>query len=96
MLAPTGAYAGWKPSVADARQGHRTLEQALDDAERSLDAGYPATALLGLKDSFVNGPSCFFAHANPLWARAYRDLGRPTYAEHLQRMMAMYQDSCDC
>ncbi|MET7333604.1 hypothetical protein [Nonomuraea sp. NPDC005650] len=92
MLAPAAAYAGWKPSVADAHQGRR----ALDDAERSFDAGYPATALLGLKDSFVNGPSCFFAHAKLLWARAYRDLGRPAYAERLELMAATYQDPCDC
>jgi hypothetical protein len=37
---------------------------------RALDAGHPATALLGLKDTFVNSPTCYFADLKPLWARA--------------------------
>ncbi|NBE99357.1 hypothetical protein FE391_32955 [Nonomuraea sp. KC401] len=92
VLAPADAYADRRPVAAD----RPLLEPELIAAAGRLDAGYPATALLGLKDTFVNGPSCYFADLKPLWARAYRDLGRPEYADRLELMAPSYQGSCDC
>jgi hypothetical protein len=68
------------------------LEPALADAARQLDAGFPATALLGLKDTFVYTPDCYFSELKPLWARAYRDLGRPQLVAKLD-LMADRHDS---
>jgi hypothetical protein len=86
VLAPADAFADREPVVADVDLRNELLEPALADAARALDAGHPATALLGLKDTFVNSPSCYFADLKPLWARAYRDLGRPQFAERLDLM----------
>jgi hypothetical protein len=88
VLAPAHAFADRDPVVADALYLEETLQPALADAARSLDAGHPATALLGLKDSFFDTPSYALAPAKPLWARAYRDLGRTELAERLDRMPA--------
>ncbi|WP_331772603.1 hypothetical protein OG948_54885 (plasmid) [Embleya sp. NBC_00888] len=90
--APADAYADRRPVVAD----HPLLEPELVAASCSLDAGHPATALLALKDTFVNGPSCYFADLKPLWKRAYRDLGRPEYADRLDLMTPYYQVPCPC
>ncbi|MEV0386637.1 hypothetical protein [Nonomuraea sp. NPDC050643] len=92
VLAPAATYADRRPVVVE----DPPLEAELVAAAHWLDAGRPATALLGLKDTFVNRPSCYFADLKPLWARAYRDLGRPEYAERLDLMTPMYQDSCHC
>ncbi|TDE35890.1 hypothetical protein E1295_35610 [Nonomuraea mesophila] len=92
VLAPADAYADRRPVVAERPR----LEPELIAAAAWLDAGCPATALLGLKDTFVNGPGCYFADLKPLWARAYRDLGRPAYADRLELMAPYYRDSCDC
>lgn len=91
VLAPADAYADARPAAADRPQ----LEPELIAAEAWLDAGHPATALLALKDVFVNGPGCYFGDLKPLWARAYRDLGRPEYADRLD-LMARYQSACSC
>ncbi|MEU5646149.1 hypothetical protein [Streptomyces milbemycinicus] len=90
VLAPADAYNDREP-VVYVSSWESSLEPALADAERLLDTGHPATALLGLKDIFVNAPSGHFADLKPLWARAYRDLGRPEYAERLDLMTPMYQ-----
>ena len=92
VLAPADAYADRRPVSTD----DPLLEPELIAAASWLDAGYPGTALLALKDTFVNGPSCYFADLKPLWARAYRDLSRPAYAERLDLMAPYYQDSCFC
>ncbi|WP_283137374.1 hypothetical protein [Rhizohabitans arisaemae] len=91
VLAPAGAYADQEPGFTE----ETPLEPVLATAARILDAGHPASALLVLKDTFANSPSCYFADLKPLWARAYRDLGRPGYAERLEEMTPMYQ-VCFC
>ncbi|MBT2233442.1 hypothetical protein [Nonomuraea sp. NEAU-A123] len=92
VLAPADAYADREPVAAD----RPPLGPELIAAECWLDAGYPATALLALKDTFVNGPSCYFADLKPLWERAYRDLGRLEYAAHLDLMAPSHQVPCYC
>jgi hypothetical protein len=96
VLAPDDVYADRPPVVADVGLRNEPLEPVLAAAARSLDSGHPATALLGLKDTFVNAPSCYFGYLKPLWAQAYRDLGRPEFAERLDLMTPIYQDSCYC
>jgi hypothetical protein len=46
--------------------------------------------LLGLEDTFVSTPPCYFAELRPLWARAYRELGRPQLVATLDLMAALY------
>lgn len=53
VLAPADAYADQRPVVAGPR-----LELESIAAACWLDAGYPAAALLALRDTFVKGPSC--------------------------------------
>jgi hypothetical protein len=97
VLAPAGTFADREPVVAHVQYEEQPVAPALADAAHLLDIGYPATALLGLKDTFVNSPPCYFAELNPLWARAYRDLGRPGLAQHLDLMTATYRDlPCYC
>ncbi|MGH8880378.1 MAG: hypothetical protein ACRD0P_24000, partial [Stackebrandtia sp.] len=90
VLAPSDAFAAEGPLVADGDPSSSLFDLALADAAEMLDAGYPATALLGLKDSFVNAPTESFAELRPLWARAYRDLGRPRSAQRLDTMAPTY------
>jgi hypothetical protein len=97
VLAPSNAFADRDPVVADLTVPNESLEPVLIDATRTLDAGHPATALLGLKDTFVGSATCYFADLKPLWSQAYRDLGRIQYAERLDLMTSMYQDlPCYC
>jgi hypothetical protein len=63
------------------------IEPVVAEATRLLDAGYPATALLDIRDMFYNsimvhgdGERCLSELAH-LWERAYRDLDRPRLAE---------------
>ncbi|MES4905885.1 MULTISPECIES: hypothetical protein [unclassified Streptomyces] len=83
VLAPADAFDDRGPAY-----GHG-LEDVLADATGLLDAGRPAAALLGLTDAFHDN-SEWFTELRPLWARAYRDLGRPYYAERLDLMLPMY------
>lgn len=92
VLAPADAYAERQPVAAE----DPALEPELIAAACWLDDGHPATALLALKDTFVNGPSCYFADLRPLWERAYRDLGRPEHADRLALMAPYYQVPCHC
>lgn len=94
VLAPAEAFAEWESVVARV-EFDEPLAPALADAAQQLDAGYPATALLGLKDTFVYTPVCYFAELKPLWVRAYRDLGRPQLVATLDLMTAMY-DGLPC
>ncbi|TQK44126.1 hypothetical protein FBY35_5610 [Streptomyces sp. SLBN-118] len=98
VLAATDAFSGHAPVVGCVLEDDQPLELALADASRMLDAGYPATALLGLKNAFANGPGCRFADLKPLWKQVYRDLGRPQLADRLDEMTeSMYQDlPCFC
>ncbi|PUB25503.1 hypothetical protein C8K30_107256 [Promicromonospora sp. AC04] len=89
VLAPADAYNDREPVVYFS-SWESSLEPALATAEHLLDTGYPASALLGLKDVFVNAETSCFADLKPLWARAYRDLGRPGHAERLDLMTPMY------
>lgn len=92
VLAPADAYADEIPPTAR----DPDIESALRAAASWLDAGHPATALLALKNTFVHAPTCRFADLAPLWSRAYRDLGRPEYAERLDSMLPFYQDPLLC
>lgn len=97
VLAPFDAFADCDPVVADLNLSNELLEAVLSGAADALDAGHPATALLGLKDTFVNSPTCYFADLKPLWSRAYRDLGRIQFVERLDLMASMYRDlPCYC
>jgi hypothetical protein len=98
VLAPSDAFSGRDPIVPGQRVGRGgDPESVLADAQRALDAGYPATALLGIRDTFEANPSCHFTELKPLWARAYRDLGRHHLTETLDRMESMYQPlPCYC
>jgi hypothetical protein len=88
VLAPEAAFADRDPVVADFDE---PLEPVLDDATRLLDAGYPASALVGLKDTFYYSAERFL-ELKPLWARAYRDLGRPQLAEALDSYERQWHD----
>ncbi|WP_436637559.1 hypothetical protein [Actinomadura kijaniata] len=68
--------------------GH--LDEILAEAERLLEAGFPATALVELIDAFHDDRHRF-AHLDSLWARAYQDLGRPRSAARLDTMLPLYQ-----
>lgn len=91
VLAPADAFTDEGAIVADVPWGKPwALEPVLADAAQLLDGGYPATALLGLRDTFHTSYS-YFRELRPLWARAYRDLGRPQLAEDLDRMTPVYE-----
>jgi hypothetical protein len=69
----------------------------LDDAARLLDDGYPASALLGLKNAFAEQSTCTFAALKPLWAKAYQELGRAVFVPQLEAMAPVYADvPCFC
>ncbi|MFF0451355.1 hypothetical protein ACFYT4_34160 [Streptomyces sp. NPDC004609] len=85
VLAPSDAFAGHGPVSSE------RLEEILADAVGMLDAGCPATALLGLTEAF-HQDFLRLTELHPLWARAYQDLGRPQYAECLDLMLPTYQD----
>jgi hypothetical protein len=75
------------------------FDQAMTEADRLIDAGSPATALVLLKDVFDEASVCYFPRLKPTWARAYQALNRPQLVERLDLMAAkgMYQDSiCYC
>ncbi|MEU8135244.1 hypothetical protein [Streptodolium elevatio] len=93
VLAPAAAFDVGEPFAPG---DEPSLAETLAAARRALAAGHPATALLVLMDAFVTSPTCHFAELKPLWARAYRDLGRAAYAERLDRMAADYPNSCAC
>ncbi|WP_330358835.1 hypothetical protein [Streptomyces chartreusis] len=83
VLAPDDAFGDEYPCFTG------ETDAILADASRMLDAGYPASALLGLTAAFHEGthrPS----DLHPLWARAYDDLGRPLFRERLDVMMEDY------
>ncbi|GAA2397588.1 hypothetical protein GCM10010191_00290 [Actinomadura vinacea] len=83
VLAPADAFAAQGPVNSG------ELDEILAGADRLLDAGFPASALLELTDAFHDDPDRF-AGLHPLWARAYRDLGRPRFADRLALMATMY------
>lgn len=85
VLAPADAFAGRDPVSHDT---FKPLQPVLDDVARLLDDGYPATALVELKDAFSAGAS--FARLKELWQRAYRMLGRPALVEALDMMTPLY------
>lgn len=76
VLAPADAFADREPVITR----HGQIEPVLTDAAQLLDAGHPATALLGIRDTFHHTQN-FLTELAPLWERAYRDLGRPQLAD---------------
>jgi hypothetical protein len=93
VLAAADAFADRMPIEF----GEGAADQALAAADRLLDAGNPATALLGLKNTFAAMPTCYFTDLKPLWAQAYRDLGRAQLADRLDSMATMYAGlGCHC
>lgn len=95
VLAPAGAFAPRDPIRYD--ESHYDSGQSLwvsggeearlmdgpvlDDAVRLLDDGHPATALVELRDAFIQMAP--FELLKEPWQRAYRMLGRPTLADAL-------------
>jgi hypothetical protein len=82
VLAPAEAFSPDRRDLACLPDGSDTIEQ---DATRMLDAGRPASALLRIREGFWldKYEEGLFATIKPVWARAYRDLGRPLLARAL-------------
>jgi hypothetical protein len=98
VLAPADAFTAERPRLP--RPGQPIdLAELLADAERLLDAGAPASALLLVKEAFVRGENERRRKRNaqgqqdvdrlkPLWVRAYTDLGRPQLADRVDLVTA--------
>ncbi|RSN62295.1 hypothetical protein [Actinomadura sp. WAC 06369] len=80
VLAPHDAFGDEHPSFAG------ETDAVLADANRMLDAGHPASALLGLTAAY-HEDGRRLPDLHPLWARAYDDLGRPLLRERLDVML---------
>ncbi|MEW2357387.1 hypothetical protein [Spirillospora sp. NPDC029432] len=80
VLAPDDAFADEYPAFTGG------TNVVLADASRMLDAGYPASALLGLTAAYHEDVRLLPA-LHPLWARAYDDLGRTLLRERLDVMV---------
>lgn len=80
VLAPGDAFGDEHPSFTG------ETEAVLADAARMLDAGRPASALLGLTAAY-HEDGRRLPDLHPLWARAYDDLGRPLLRERLDVML---------
>ncbi|MCP2341599.1 hypothetical protein [Actinomadura rupiterrae] len=80
VLAPHDAFADEYPRFTG------EIDAILDDASRLLDAGRPASALLGLTAAYHEDEQRI-PELYPLWARAYDDLGRPLLRERLDVML---------
>jgi|SRR5947207_1553805 len=83
VLAPAEAFADRDPIVDQ----DVALPAVVSEVTGLLAAGYPATALLDIRDTFYfsvafhgDGNLCLSELAS-LWERAYRDLGRPQLAD---------------
>lgn len=83
VLAPDDAFAGEYPVFTG------ELDEILSDASRMLDAGHPASALLGLTAAYHEDVG-YLSDLHPLWARAYDDLDRPFLRERLDVMLEDY------
>jgi hypothetical protein len=99
VLAPADAFVAERPRLP--RPGQPIdLEELLADAERLLDAGAPASALLLVKEVFARGENerrrrkrsaegqRDVERLKPLWVRAYTDLGRPQLADRVDLVTA--------
>jgi hypothetical protein len=86
VLAAADAFAPDQPAVL----ADDLLEPVLSEVTRHLDAGFPATALLGIRNAFFHTWQYSLPALKPLWIRAYRDLGRPELVPNLDRMSATY------
>ncbi|MEU9504448.1 hypothetical protein [Streptomyces sp. NPDC048196] len=80
VLAPNDAFAEEYPAFTG------DTDFILADASRMLDAGYPASALLGLTAAYHENVERL-PDLHPLWARAYDDLGRTLLRERLDVML---------
>ncbi len=74
VLAPAHTFTQREPVT-----WHDDIELVLADVGRLLDAGFPATALLEIRDTFHH-TRLYLPELAPLWERAYYDLGRPGLA----------------
>jgi hypothetical protein len=83
VLAPVDAFADRPPVVADPPEG---VEAAIGDAQSMIQAGHPATALLGIRETFWRDHTSHaaFDAVKDVWAWAYHELGRPLLAEALE------------
>jgi hypothetical protein len=83
VLAPADAFASHEPVIGERDD---PLEPVIDAAISTIGAGYPATALLGIRDTFwqtyLDKQEAFTA-LQEVWARAYLELGRPLLARAL-------------
>ncbi|TDD87967.1 hypothetical protein E1293_07045 [Actinomadura darangshiensis] len=84
VLAPDDAFADEYPTFIG------ETDAILADASQMLDAGYPASALLGLTAAYHEDAQRIPA-LHPLWARAYDDLGRTLLRERLDVMLEDHQ-----
>ncbi|MFI1732174.1 hypothetical protein ACH40E_23790 [Streptomyces acidicola] len=80
VLSPNDAISDEYPSFAG------ETDTILADASRMLDAGHPASALLGLTAAYHEDTQRL-PDLHPLWARAYDDLDRPLFHERLDVML---------
>ncbi|SPT52010.1 hypothetical protein [Actinomadura madurae] len=80
VLAPDDAFSDEYPTFTG------EMDAILDDASRMLDAGHPASALLGLTAAYHEN-SQNLPDLHPLWSRAYDDLNRPLLRERLDVML---------
>lgn len=80
VLAPDDAFGDACPSFTG------DADTILADASRMLDAGYPASALLGLTAAYHEDAQRL-PDLHPLWSRAYHDLDRPLLRERLDAML---------
>ncbi|MFI8850092.1 hypothetical protein ACIGW3_07810 [Streptomyces sp. NPDC053499] len=86
VLAPNDAFADEYPSFTG------ETDTILADASRMLDAGRPASALLGLTAAYHEDP-LGLPDLHPSWARAYDDLDRPLFRERLDVMLEDHQQA---
>jgi hypothetical protein len=84
VLAPEGAFADRPPIVTKPGQ---PVGPAIDDALIMVESGHPATALLGLRETWWHHPRSYdiFNALRPAWCRVYRALDRPLLAQALER-----------
>ncbi|MEO3828297.1 hypothetical protein [Actinomadura sp. B10D3] len=80
QLAPDDDFGDDHPTVTG------EIDTILADASRMLDAGHPASALLGLTAAY-HEDSQNLPDLHPLWSRAYDDLNRPLLRERLDVML---------
>jgi hypothetical protein len=82
VLAPADMFADRDPVIAQ----NDEIKPVLADAADLLDAGYPASALLGIRETYHHSGGCYLGELAPLWERAYHALGRPQLADVVHKL----------